>query len=62
MQYLTVDSTMPKPHGNFIWSPKIESATPFSSQGDANAVKSAVADASGVIEVGTAWYVIKDSR
>jgi hypothetical protein len=62
MQYLIVDSTMPKPHGNFIWSPRIESATPFSSPGDANAVKSAVADATGVIEVGGAWYVTKDSK
>jgi hypothetical protein len=62
MHYLIIDSTMPEPYGKFIWSPRMESATPFSSLGDANAVRSAVPDATGVIEAGGAWYVVKDPK
>ena len=59
MEYLIVDSGMPKPHGKSIWSPRIENAVPFSCFDDANAEKDAVADETEVIRVNDKWYVVK---
>ena len=59
MQYLIAHSSMPVPHGKFVWSPKIENATPFSSSVAAEAKRSTVADATGVIERYGTWYVVK---
>jgi hypothetical protein len=56
MQYLIVDSTLPPPHENVLWSPKIDNATPFSSMGIASAVKDEVLEATGVIASGDAWW------
>ncbi|MGH9739982.1 MAG: hypothetical protein ACRD4X_15550 [Candidatus Acidiferrales bacterium] len=62
MQYLIVDYGMPKPYGKFIWSPKIEGATSFSSSDEADSCKNSVPDATGVIATGGKWCVIKDSK
>ena len=59
MEYLIVNSGMPKPYGKSIWSPRIENAAPFSCSDDANAEKDAVADATEVIRVNDKWYVVK---
>ena len=60
MHYLIAYSSMPEPYGKFVWSPKIENATPFSSSVAAEAKRSTVADATGVIELDSKWYVVKD--
>jgi hypothetical protein len=61
MKYLIVNAGIPEPYGNFVWSPKIEDATQFSSLEDANAGKLYVTDATRVILVHGKWYVTKDS-
>jgi hypothetical protein len=60
MHYLIAYSSMPEPYGKFVWSPKIENATPFSSSVAAEAKRSTVADATGVIEHNGGWYVVKE--
>jgi hypothetical protein len=60
MQYLIVDSTMPEPYGKFIWSPRIENATWFSSLNDADAARSAVPGATGMMYAKGNWYVIRE--
>jgi hypothetical protein len=47
-------------YGKFVWSPKIENATPFSTLEEADAKKRAVPDATGVIEFNDKWYVVKE--
>ena len=59
MEYLIVDSVMPKSYGKSIWSPRIENAAPFSCFDDANAEKDAVADETEVIRVNDKWCVVK---
>jgi hypothetical protein len=60
MHYLIAYSSMPEPYGKFVWTPNIENATPFSSSVAAEAKRSTVADATGVIEHNGGWYVVKE--
>jgi hypothetical protein len=60
MQYLIAYSMMPQPYGKFVWTPKIENATPFPSSAAAEAKRSTVADAKDVIEHYGSWYVVKE--
>jgi len=64
MEYLTVDLGRGKPrsepYGKTFWSPSPEQATPFGSQGEADAWKRATSDATGVTEVNEKWYVVKE--
>jgi hypothetical protein len=62
VQYLIVDSYMPGSRAKVFWSPRIETATPFSSPENANYWKNAVVDATDVIAAVGKWYVIKDSK
>ena len=48
MQYLIVDPTLPPPHENVLWSPKIDMLRHFI-MGTASAVKVEVLEATGVI-------------
>ena len=59
MEYLIVDSVMPKSYGKSIWSPRIENAVQFSCFDDANVQKDVVADETEVIRVNDKWYVVK---
>ncbi len=60
MHYLIAYSSAPVPYGKFVWSPKIENATPFSTLEEADAKKRTVADATGVIDIDGRWYVIRE--
>ena len=60
MHYLIAYSSVPEVNGNFVWYPKIENATPFSSSTAAEAKRSTVASAMGVIEHNGRWYVVKE--
>ena len=44
-----------EPYGKTFWSPSPEQATPFGSQGEADAWKKATSDATGVTEVNEKW-------
>ena len=64
MEYLTVDvgkaKPLSEPYGKTFWSPSPEQATPFGSQGEADAWKKATSDATGVTEFNEKWYVVKE--
>jgi hypothetical protein len=60
MQYLIAYSMMPEPYGKFVWTPKIENATPFPSSVAAEAKRSTVVDATGLIAHDGRWYVVKE--
>ena len=59
MEYLIVNSGMPKPYGKSVWSVRIENAVQFSSFDDANAQKDAAEDDTEVIRVNDKWYVVR---
>jgi hypothetical protein len=64
MEYLSVDvgklKPLAEPYGKTFWSPGPEQATPFGSQGEADAWKKATSDATGVTEFNDKWYVVKE--
>jgi hypothetical protein len=64
MEYLSVDlgkrKPLAEPYGKTFWSPSPEQATPFGSQGEADAWKKAASDATGVTEINDRWYVVKE--
>jgi hypothetical protein len=64
MEYLTVDlgklKPLTEPYGKIFWSPNPELATPFGSEGEAVVWKKATPDATGVSEVNSNWYVVKE--
>ena len=64
MEYLSVDVSklkpLAEPYGKTFWSPSPEQATPFGSQGEADAWKKATSDATGVTEINDRWYVVKE--
>jgi hypothetical protein len=56
--YLKIDVSMPNRHGAAFWLPRIEGATPFKDEADAQTAKEAVPDASGVIEDADGFYYV----
>jgi hypothetical protein len=64
MEYLIVDlgklKPIAEPYGQTFWSPRLDHATPFGSEGEADAWRKATADATGVTQFNDLWYVIKE--
>ena len=64
MEYLSVDlgklKPLAEPYGKTFWSPSPEQATPFGSQGEADAWKKATSDATGMTEFNDKWYVVRE--